>query len=148
MTTLPGVARQPASCVQYSCKLSSAEKLFSFSCSSSSHYAVPHYANLPGFLPHQNHECPPCQLELLRVQSDADVARAAKAEYPHLHAEQLVRNGRRQDEWQGKLTLQRYVEEKRQEERELWEFVRRKWTQDLKAARVLVAEEDGLSLLN
>jgi len=59
----------------------------------------------------------------------------------------MVKNGRRQDEWEGKLTLERYVEEKRQEEREMWLHVGRKWTQDLRNARVLVAEEDGLGIL-
>ena len=145
-STLPGVARQPASAVQYCRKVGSAEKPFTFTCSSSSHYPVSHYASLPSFLPHQDHACPPCQLENLRRQADQDALQSAKAEYPHLKAEQLVKNGRRQDEWQGKMTLERYVDDKRQEEKEVWLHITRKWTQDLRVARVLVAQEDGLGL--
>jgi len=74
---------------------------------------------------------------------------AAKAEYPRLTSDMLVRNGRRQDEceWLGKMTLEKYVEEKREEDRQIWYHATRKWTQDLKRAKVLVAEEDGLGLL-
>lgn len=144
------MARQPSNSVQYTRKYSSplgVEPPYTFACSSSNHYPVPHYATLPAFLPHKEHACPPCQLAAFRAQGDRDVAAAARAEYPHLKAEQLVRNGRAQDGWQGKLTCERYVEEKRQDERELWLFVTRKWTQDLKSCRVLVAAEDGLALL-
>jgi len=49
-------------------------------------------------------------------------------------------------EWQSKPTWEAYVDEKVTEEREMWYFVTRKWTQDLKRLRVLVAEEDGLGL--
>jgi len=125
---------------------SSAGKSFSFSCNSSNHYPTPHYSGLPNFLPHQDHPCPPCQLEELRQKADRDVTREAKVEYPSLTGEMLVRNGMIK-EWQAKPTLDKYVDERRTEEREMWLHVGRKWTQDLKKARVLVAEEDGLGLL-
>lgn len=69
------------------------------------------------------------------------------AEYPHLTSEMLVRDGRIWEDWQTKPTLDKYVEEKRSDEKQLWLHVTRKWTQDLKKLRVLVAEEDGLGLL-
>jgi len=149
---LPGVIRQPTGSVQYchnfNKKPSSIAKPFSFSCSSSNHYPTPHYATLPTFLPHQDHPCPPCQIEDLRSKSDQEVASAAKAEYPHLTGDMMVRNGRKQDgcEWLGKMTMETYVDEKRLEDRQTWLCVTRKWTQDLKRAKVLLAEEDGLGL--
>jgi hypothetical protein len=59
----------------------------------------------------------------------------------------LVSPGRQWEDWQTKPTLESYMEEKRSEERQMWLHVTRKWTQDLKKVRVLVAEEDGLGLL-
>jgi hypothetical protein len=148
MTALPGVARQPASAVQYCRKSASKlEKPYRFTCTSSNHYPVPHYATLPSFLPHQDHPCPPCQLERLRDDNIRETSASAHRQYPSLKAEQLVKNGRPQTEWEGKLTLERYVEEKCQEEREFWHHLTRRWTQDLRKAKILVAEEDGLSLL-
>jgi len=148
---LPGVAKQPKGIVQYSHNYnrsaSSAGKPFNFSCSGSGHYPTPHYATLPTFLPHQDHPCPPCQLEDLRRRADREVAIQATQEFPHLRSEMLVRNGRIQEDILQKLTLAAYVEEKREDERQMWLHVTRKWTQDLKNAKVLVAEEDGLGLL-
>jgi hypothetical protein len=145
---LPGVAKQPSTAVQYSrtpsCKM---EKPYRFSCTSSNHYPVPHYATLPSFLPHQDHPCPPCQLERLRDDNIREACASAKKQYPFLQAEQLVKNGRSQAEWEGKLTLERYVDEKCQEEKEYWFHLTRKWTQDLRKSKILVAEEDGLSLM-
>jgi len=123
------------------------EKPYKFTCTSSNHYPVPHYATLPSFLPHQDHACPPCQLERLRDDNIREACSSARAQYPHLTAEQLVKNGKSQEAWEGKLTLERYIDEKQQEEREYWHHLTRKWTQDLRKARILVAEEDGLSLL-
>jgi hypothetical protein len=103
--------------------------------------------NLPSYLPHQNHPCPPCQLEELRIKSDKEAIASARAQYPHLTSEMLVRNGRVWEDWQTKPTLEEFVEETRSDERQMWLHVTRKWTQDLKKLRVLVAEEDGLGLL-
>lgn len=103
--------------------------------------------NLPAFLPHQDHPCPPCQLEELRIKSDKEAISSAVAEYPHLRKEMLVKDGRTWEDCQSMPTLEEYVEEKRSDERQMWLHVTRKWTQDLKKARVLVAEEDGLGLL-
>ena len=148
MSALPGVARQPASTVQYCRKSTSTlEKPYTFSCSSSSHYPVPHYSTLPGYLPHQSHCCPPCQLEGLRREADKEAYTSAKKQFPHLTSDMLVRNGRSQAALEYKMTLERYVEEKRIEEKQTWLFITRKWTQDLKKVGVLVAEEDGLGLL-
>jgi hypothetical protein len=144
---LPGVAVQPTGCVRIS-RAQSSGKSFGFSCKSSDHYPTPHYIALPTYLPHQDHPCPPCQLEDLRVQADQDVARSARAEFPSLKDEMLVHDGRTWDpEIMSKPTIEKYIEERRTEEREMWFHVTRKWTQDLKRARVLVAEEDGLGLL-
>lgn len=153
---LPGVARQPTGSVQYcrnlaaTCKPSVADKHFSFSCSSSNHYPAPHYTGLPSHLPHQDHPCPPCQIDQLRQKSDREAISAARREFPHLTGEMLVRNGRSQAEceWTKKMTLDRYMEEKRSDEKQMWLHVVRKWTQDLRKCRVLVAEEDGLGLLS
>jgi len=149
MAPLPGVVRQPSGSVRYSRNFdrpSSSGRSFSFSCSSSSHFSTPHYSGLPNFLPHQDHPCPPCQIEDLRTKADKEVTAQAIAEFPHLTREMLVRNGRVREDWASKLTLEKYVDEKRQEEREVWLHVTRKWMQDLKKARVLIAEEDGLGL--
>jgi hypothetical protein len=145
---LPGVAKQPNTAVQYSRKSScKMEKPYRFTCTSSNHYPVPHYATLPSFLPHQDHPCPPCQLERLRDDNILEACTNARKQYPSLQAEQLVKNGRSQAEWEGKMTLERYVDEKRQEEKEYWFHLTRKWTQDLRKSKVLVAEEDGLGLM-
>lgn len=103
--------------------------------------------NLPAFLPHQDHACPPCQLEEQRIKADQEAIKSALAQYPHLTKEMLVKDGRTWEDCQSKPTLEEYVEEKRSDERQMWLHVTRKWTQDLKKARVLVAEEDGLGLL-
>lgn len=142
---LPGVAVQPAGCVTLPGSRSSG-RTFAFSCHGSNHYPTPHYSGLPTFLPHQDHPCPPCQLEDLKLQADMDVTRNAKLEFPNLKCEMLVKDGRVWEEWQSKPSLDKYLDEKRTEEREMWVHVTRKWTQDLRNARVLVAEEDGLGL--
>ncbi|KIX04068.1 uncharacterized protein Z518_07621 [Rhinocladiella mackenziei CBS 650.93] len=151
MAPLPGVVHQPPECGDLARKFSRSPSFtsrgFSFSCSSSAHYPTPHYMNLPTFLPHQDHPCPPCQLEELRIKSDKDAIASAVAQFPHLTTDMLVRNGRTWEDWQTKPTLETFVEEKRSEERQMWLHVTRKWTQDLRKARVLVAEEDGLGLL-
>ncbi|KAL2435172.1 hypothetical protein ABEF95_014221 [Exophiala dermatitidis] len=151
MAPLPGVARQPPECGAFGRKFNRSQSVsskgFSFSCSSSTHYPAPHYMNLPAFLPHQDHPCPPCQLEELRIKSDKEAISSAVAEYPHLRKEMLVKDGRTWEDCQSMPTLEEYVEEKRSDERQMWLHVTRKWTQDLKKARVLVAEEDGLGLL-
>ena len=151
MAPLPGVARQPAECGDFGSKFtrtqSNSQKAFSFACQSSSHYPTPHYMNLPGYLPHQHHSCPPCQLEECRQRSDDEAIRSAKTQFPHLTTDMLVRNGRVWEDWQTKPTLQDFIEEKRTEERQMWLHVTRKWAQDLKKSRVLVSEEDGLGLL-
>lgn len=146
---LPGVAIQPAGCVRMGRgKHTVSTKSFSFTCKSSDHYPTPHYLDLPAFLPHQDHPCPPCQLQQLRVDGDIDTIRSARAEYASLSEEMLVHDGRTWDpEIMTKPTMEKYVEERRTEEREMWVHVSRKWTQDLKKARVLVAEEDGLGLM-
>lgn len=59
----------------------------------------------------------------------------------------LVRNGRIREDWESNLTLEKYVAEKRTDEKQMWHCVIRKWTQDLKKVKVLVAEEDGLGLM-
>ncbi|ETI26720.1 hypothetical protein G647_10165 [Cladophialophora carrionii CBS 160.54] len=59
----------------------------------------------------------------------------------------LVSPGRQWEDWQSKPSLEKYIEEKRSDERQLWLHVTRRWTQDLKKVRVLVPEEDGLGLL-
>lgn len=143
---LPGVAKQPKGCVQLMNGRPSSGKSFRFECQSSSHFLTPHYQGLPGHLPHQDHPCPPCQLEDMRQQGELEVTRQARKEYPQLTVEMLVRNGCIK-EWQAKPSWAAYLDERKTEEREMWLHVTRKWTQDLKKARVLVAEEDGLGLL-
>jgi len=108
---------------------------------------TPHYMALPNFLPHQDHPCPPCQLEDARMQAAREVVASAKKQYPHLTCEMLVSPGRQWEDWQTKPSLEKYVEEKQSDERQLWLHVTRRWIQDLKKVRVLVAEEDGLGLL-
>ncbi|KIW26009.1 uncharacterized protein PV07_09139 [Cladophialophora immunda] len=148
---LPGVACQPSECGELGRKFSRSQsfssKGFRFSCTSSSHYPTPHYMGLPTFLPHQDHPCPPCQLEEFRMNADREAIASARAQYPHLTCEMLVRDGRRWEEWQTKPSLEKFVEEKRSDEKQMWLHVTRKWTQDLKKVRVLVSEEDGLGLL-
>jgi len=144
---LPCVARQPKECGSFSRAQSYSNKAFRFACTSSSHHQTPHYMALPNHLPHQDHSCPPCQLEEFRCKADREAIASARREYPHLTGEMLVSPGRKWEEWQTKPTLQDYVEEKRSEERQMWYHVTRKWTQDLKKVRILVAEEDGLGLL-
>ncbi|KAI1612859.1 hypothetical protein EDD37DRAFT_322024 [Exophiala viscosa] len=146
-----GIARQPTECSMLSRRStwndSLPAKAFAFSCCSSSHFVTPHYMILPNHLPHQDHSCPPCQLEELRMRADREATASAKAEYPHLTGEMLVSDGRVWEDWQTKPTLEGYIDEKRSDERQMWLHVTRKWTQDLKKLRVLVAEEDGLGLL-
>lgn len=149
---LPGVARQPTGTLQYCTSSlgrprSTSTRSFAFSCSSSNHYCNEHYVGLPGFLPHQDHPCPPCQIETFRKQGDREVTLQAHAEFPRLRGEMLVRNGRIRENWESDLTLDKYVNEKRQEEKQMWLHVVRKWTQDLKKVRVLVSEEAGLGLM-
>lgn len=78
---------------------------------------------------------------------DKEATQSAKAEFPHLRGEMLIRNGRVREDWERSLTLEKYVDEKRTDEKQLWSKVVRKWTQDLKKCRVLVSEEDGLGLV-
>jgi len=70
----------------------------------------------------------------------------AKATWPMVQ-EQRKNDGRSVGDWTGEAAFDRYMDERRREEKEMWFFVGRKWVQDLKTARVLVAEEDGLGLL-
>jgi len=85
-------------------------------------------------------------MEEYREKSDREAISSARSQFPHLTSEMLVRNGRVWEDWQTKPTLEKFVEEKRVEERQMWLHVTRKWTQDLKKGRVLVSEEDGLGL--
>lgn len=143
---LPGVAVQPTGTARHGSR-PSVGRSFSFACNKSGHWITPHYSGLPVHLPHQDHSCPPCQLEQLRANSDLEVTREAQKIYPTLKDEMLVRDGRVWDpEIQKKPSLASYIEEKRTEEREMWLHVTRKWTQDLRKRGVLVAEEDGLGL--
>ncbi|ETN43230.1 uncharacterized protein HMPREF1541_02389 [Cyphellophora europaea CBS 101466] len=148
---LPGVALQPAGTVQYCQNIvrprSQPSKSFSFTCSSNTHGAPDFYGSLPGFLPHQDHPCPPCQLENLRMVGDTEAITLAKSEFPRLRGEMLVRNGRVRENWESNLTLAKYIAEKRTDEKQMWHWVIRKWTQDLKKVKILIAEEDGLGLL-
>ena len=81
------------------------------------------------------------------MQSDRGALLSAKAMFPHLTSDMLVRNGRVRENWETELTLEKFIAEKRTEEKQMWCFVIRKWTQDLKKCRVQVSEEDGLGLL-
>lgn len=145
---LPNVAKQPQGCVQLitdRTRRPTSAKPFRFTCQSSSHVLTPHYLGLPSHLPHQDHFCPPCQLQELRGKGENDVERQARKQYPSLTVEMLIRDGTIK-EFQAKPTWEQYLDEKTTEEREMWHHVTRKWTQDLKKCRVLVAEEDGLGL--
>ena len=143
---LPNVAKQPSGSVHAALqKRPSSAKPFKFSCQSSDHVMTPHYYGLPSYLPHQDHTCPPCQLEEMRGKGQTEAIRQAKKEYPSLTTEMLVRAGCIK-EFQRKPTWDEYVDEKLTEDREMWHHVTRKWTQDLKRCRVLIAEEDGLGL--
>ena len=81
----------------------------------------------------------------MREKGEDDMAKQARAQYPKLTVEMLIRAGTIK-EFQKKPTWEQYVDEKITEEREMWHHVTRKWTQDLKRCRVLVAEEDGMGL--
>lgn len=143
---LPNVAKQPKGCVQMMMhKRPTSAKPFRFTCQSSDHIMTPHYLGLPSHLPHQDHTCPPCQLQEMRTKGEMDVVRQARSQYPRLTVEMLIRDGTIK-EFQEKPTWEQYVDEKTTEEREMWHHVTRKWTQDLRKCRVLVAEEDGLGL--
>jgi hypothetical protein len=100
---LPGVARQPSECgdlgKRYSRQQSFSAKAFRFACNGSGHHATPHYSALPNFLPHQDHDCPPCRLQEARMKGDREVIAAANREFPHLTGEMLVSDGRRWEEW-------------------------------------------------
>ena len=150
---LPNVARQPMGTLQYCTtnipgrQRSSSSRSFNFACPTScSHNTSPHYNMLPSYLPHQEHPCPPCQLTDLQVLGDKEAVHSAKREFPHLTSDMLVRNGRQREDWEHTLTLEKYIDEKRLEEKQMWWIMTRKWTQDLKSRNVLVAEEDGLGL--
>jgi len=81
------------------------------------------------------------------MQAAREAVASAKRQYPHLTCEMLVSPGRQWEDWQTKPSLEKYVEEKQSDERQLWLHVTRRWIQDLKKVRILVAEEDGLGLL-
>ena len=68
----------------------------------------------------------------------------AEATHPHLTAEMLVIDNKRQNV--AIPGLERYVDEKVGEEKQFWFCRVRKWEQDLKMKNCLVKEEDGLSL--
>lgn len=144
---LPNVARQPLGCVTTGMqkRRPSSARPFKFECQSSGHMLTPHYLGLPSHLPHQDHACPPCQLQKMRERGEEDVIKQARIQYPKLTVEMLIRDGTIK-EFQDKPTWDQYIDEKITEEREMWLHVTRKWTQDLKRCRVLVAEEDGLGL--
>jgi len=78
---------------------------------------------------------------------DTEAITLAKSEFPRLRGEMLVRNGRVRENWESNLTLAKYIAEKRTDEKQMWHWVIRKWTQDLKKVKILIAEEDGLGLL-
>lgn len=78
---------------------------------------------------------------------DQEAIALAKAEFPHLKSEMLVRNGREREDWKSHLTLAKYIDEKRTDEKQMWHFLIQKWTQDLRKLKILVSEEDGLGLL-
>lgn len=145
---LPNVAKQPDNCVQLLAmqRRPTSAKPFRFSCQSSSHTMTPHYFGLSSHLPHQDHACPPCQLQEMRSKGQADVVKQARERYPKLTVEMLIRDGTIK-EFQEKPTWEQFLDEAVTEEHELWHHVTRKWTQDLQKCRVLVAEEDGLGLL-
>lgn len=135
--------RQPS--YQTSQASSKVQKPFSFACSYI-HAPAPHYTALSHFLPHQDHDCPPCQLEFQRAKSQSQVASECRSTWP-LVQEQRKQEVRGVGDWEGPEALTRYVQSQQQEEKEMWYFVSKKWVQDLKAARVLMNEEDGLGLI-
>jgi hypothetical protein len=83
----------------------------------------------------------------VRVRSDTEIAADALASWP------LVREDRQKSkrpEWEWKESSgaqERYVEERRQEEKEMLFMVARKWEQDLRAMRVMCDGEGGASLM-
>jgi hypothetical protein len=83
----------------------------------------------------------------LKTLGDQEAISSAKAEFPHLTGEMLVRNGKIREDWESNLTLAKYIDEKRTDEKQLWHFLIRKWTQDLRKLKILISEEDGLGLL-
>jgi hypothetical protein len=85
-------------------------------------------------------------MEDFRLHGDREAIALAKAQFPYLTKDMLVRNGRVWEDWQKAPTLEEFVEERRTEEKEMWFHTTRKWTQDLRRAKVLVSEEDGLGL--
>lgn len=121
------------------------QKTFSFACNHD-HTPPPPYDSLPAFLPHQNHDCPTCQFECVRARSDHEITADAVGSWP------LVREDRQKTkrpawEWKESLGAQeRYIEERRQEEKEMLYMVARKWEQDLRGMRVLCDGEGGASL--
>ena len=78
---------------------------------------------------------------------DKEAVSSAEREFPHLTSDMLVRNGRVRENWENDLTLEKYIDEKRTAEKQMWYFAVKKWMQDLKRVRILVGEEDGLGLL-
>ena len=73
-----------------------------------------------------------------------ETIRDAEATHPHLTQEMLIIDNKRQDV--EIPSLEKYVDEKKSEEKQFWFCVIRKWEQDLRMKNVLVKEEDGLSL--
>lgn len=122
------------------------QKTFSFACTHD-HVPPPCYDSLPAFLPHQNHNCPCCQFGAVRARSDRDITADAVSSWP------LVREDRRtsnRPDWEWKESLgaqERYIDERRQEEKEMLFMVARKWEQDLKGMRVMCDGEGGVSLI-
>jgi hypothetical protein len=132
-------------CVQ-SYGSSQCQKTFSFACSHD-HAPPPQYDSLPAFLPHQNHDCPCCQFEAVRARSDSDIIADAVGSWS-LVREDRQENKRPEWEWKESLGAQeRYIDERRQEEKEMLYMVARKWQQDLKAMKVVCDGEGGASLM-
>lgn len=122
------------------------QKTFSFACNHD-HAPPPQYDSLPAFLPHQNHDCPTCQFECVRARSDNDITADAVASWP-LVKEDRQKTKRAEWEWKECLGAQeRYIEERRQEEKEMLFMVARKWEQDLRGMRVVCDGEGGASLM-
>lgn len=125
---------------------SSYQKTFSFTCGPE-HPPPPAYDALPAFLPHQNHACPSCQFEAVRTRSDGEIAADALSSW-HLVKQDRQRTRRPAWEWMESLgAVERYVEERRQEEKEMLFMVARKWEQDLRALRVMCDAQGGTSLM-
>lgn len=122
------------------------QKTFSFACNHD-HPPPPQYDSLPAFLPHQNHDCPCCQFEAVRARSDIDITADAVGSWP-LVREDRQKSKRPEWEWKESLGAQgRYIDERRQEEKEMLYMVARKWEQDLRAMRVMFGGEAGASLM-